>query len=145
MSPLHRSAAEGYAANAATCAGRLREDLRLGVGRTVLDLDAGTGKFSPLLRATDATVVAGDAHEDDTPRCRSQDWRRILPAPGFGPLAERRFPHGHTAAPEDVIVGRALSGSVIAALPPDVQAEIPARARDLIARALGLAGQAVVT
>ena len=36
----------------------LREELGLAPGRVVVDLGAGTGKFTPLLRATGARVVA---------------------------------------------------------------------------------------
>ena len=69
MPPVHRSAAEGYAAGAGTYAqgrpdypaevdGWLRNDLGIGAGRTALDLGAGTGKFSARLLATGAAVVA---------------------------------------------------------------------------------------
>ena len=34
-------------------------------------------------------------YEGDAPRFRSGDWRRVFPAPGFGPLAETRFRHAH--------------------------------------------------
>lgn len=69
MTPLHRSAAQGFAAGAAAYAagrpdypaeldGWLRDALGLGPGRTALDLAAGTGKFTPRLAATGARVVA---------------------------------------------------------------------------------------
>jgi SAM-dependent methyltransferase len=69
MTTIHRLAAEGFTAGAATyVAGRpeyppeieawLAHDLGLGGGKTALDLAAGTGKFSPRLLATGATVVA---------------------------------------------------------------------------------------
>ena len=66
---VHAAAAAGFAAGAATYAagrpeypaeveGWLREDLRLGPGRAVLDLGAGTGKFLSRLRATGAALHA---------------------------------------------------------------------------------------
>ena len=69
MTDLHPAAATGFEAGADTYAkGRpdypaalsawLRETLRLGPGRTVADLGAGTGKFTGLLAATGAAVTA---------------------------------------------------------------------------------------
>jgi SAM-dependent methyltransferase len=69
MTNIHRTAAEGFTAGAATYVeGRpeyppeigawLTEDLGLGSGKTALDLAAGTGKFTPRLLATGATVIA---------------------------------------------------------------------------------------
>jgi SAM-dependent methyltransferase len=69
MTHVHRTAAEGFSAGAATyAAGRpdyppeietwLIHDLGLGSGKTALDLAAGTGKFSARLLATGATVIA---------------------------------------------------------------------------------------
>ena len=66
---IHHAAAEGFAAGAASyVAGRpeyppeietwLETQLALGSGKTVLDLGAGTGKFSRSLLATGAKVVA---------------------------------------------------------------------------------------
>ena len=66
---IHHSAAEGYSVAAAHYEkGRptyppevdrwLRDDLALRKGKTALDLGAGTGKFLPHLRRTEATVVA---------------------------------------------------------------------------------------
>ena len=62
---IHRAAATGFAKGAVTYVkGRpdyppevedwLRGDLALRKGKTVLDLGAGTGKFIPSLRTTDA-------------------------------------------------------------------------------------------
>jgi len=69
MNAIHHAAAEGYTARADTYAkGRpeypseleswLHEELRLCPGRHVLDLGAGTGKFSSRLLATGAEVIA---------------------------------------------------------------------------------------
>ncbi len=69
MTDIHHLAAEGFTSGAATyVAGRpdyppeievwLTHDLGLGNGKTALDLAAGTGKFSPRLLATGATVIA---------------------------------------------------------------------------------------
>lgn len=66
---IHRAAADGYAHEADTyLRGRpdypvevgpwLRDGLALGAGKTVLDLGAGTGKFTPRLLATGARVIA---------------------------------------------------------------------------------------
>lgn len=72
MSNVHPAAAVGFSAKADTYVrGRpdypvevdrwLRTELGLGKNRRVLDLGAGTGKFSKVLLATEATVVALDA------------------------------------------------------------------------------------
>jgi SAM-dependent methyltransferase len=69
MTNIHHIAAEGFSAGAATYVeGRpdyppeietwLAHDLGLSAGKTALDLAAGTGKFSPRLLATGATVIA---------------------------------------------------------------------------------------
>lgn len=239
---IHRSAAGGFsqAADAYArgrpdyppeVAGWLRGDLDLGPGRTVVDLGAGTGKFTPLLLATGAAVVAvepvaqmleklaaalpdaearagtaeaiplpdgaADAvvcaqafhwfanpaalaeirrvlkpggrlgliwnvrdsrlgwmaridaiqrpYEGDTPRFHNGQWRTLFPAPGFGPLHERHYRHGHTGAPEDVILNRIRSVSFIAALPPGERARVDAQLRALIASTPELRGREVVT
>jgi len=239
---IHRAAATGFAKGAATYVkGRpdyppevedwLRGDLALRKGKTVLDLGAGTGKFIPSLRVTDAAIIAvepvpamlaqliecnpgitakegsaehiplADAsidavvcaqsfhwfarrealaeihrvlkpggvlgliwnvrdesvgwvaalteimrpYEGNTPRHHTQDWRRLFPAEGFGPLRERRFPNAHTGSPEQVIIDRVLSTSFIAALPAMEQDRVAAQIRKLIETSPDLAGKSEVT
>jgi len=55
-------------------------------------------------------------YEGDVPRYHTQEWRRVFPDSGFGPLIERSFRHDHVGAPDDVIINRILSVSFIAAL-----------------------------
>jgi SAM-dependent methyltransferase len=66
---VHHAAADGFQAAAgvyqksrpdypAALAGWLNDELGLAPGRVVVDLGAGTGKFTPLLRATGARLVA---------------------------------------------------------------------------------------
>jgi SAM-dependent methyltransferase len=86
-----------------------------------------------------------DAHEGDAPRYHTQAWRRLFPAAGFGPLSERRFPHGHTGLPEHVIIDRVLSTSFIAVLSAAERQRVAAQVRQLIAGTAELAGKAEVT
>ena len=69
MTKIHPVAAKGFTAGAVNYVeGRpeyppeieewLTQDLGLSAGKTALDLGAGTGKFSPRLLATRATVIA---------------------------------------------------------------------------------------
>lgn len=69
MAEIHPAAAKGYAQGAAAYVegrpdyppaidGWLRATLDLGPGRRVVDLGAGTGKFTPCLTATGAQVIA---------------------------------------------------------------------------------------
>jgi len=80
-------------------------------------------------------------YQGDAPRETEAAWRACFPAPGFGTLHETRLRYEHRGSPEDVIVGRTLSTSFIAALPDAARAEVVARVRDLIARTPELAGR----
>ena len=84
-------------------------------------------------------------YERNVPRHHTQEWRRRFPADGFSPLMERRFPNAHRGPPEQVIVDRVLSISVIAALPIEEQALVASRVRDLIIRSPELASRSEVT
>ena len=85
------------------------------------------------------TIMA--PYEGDTPRAGSGAWRKPFPAPGFSPLAERRFTHVHVGPPERVIVDRVLSTSFIAALPAAERERVRAQVRALIAATPALAGR----
>jgi SAM-dependent methyltransferase len=109
MLNIHRSAASGFAKGAATYVkGRpdyppevedwLRGDLALSKGKTVLDLGAGTGKFIPSLRTTDAELIAVEPVAamlaqlvDLNPGIIRRNGGGCFPPMDFGPLLERRF------------------------------------------------------
>lgn len=84
-------------------------------------------------------------YESDAPRYAGGAWRRVFPAPGFTPLTETIFPHGHTGSPEHVVVDRVLSVSFIAALPESERKQVEAKVRALIADHPALAGRETVT
>jgi len=71
-------------------------------------------------------------YEGSAPRYHSGEWRKMFPAPGFGPLQERHFRHEHAGPPEQVILNRVLSVSFIAALSSEEQESVAARVRQLI-------------
>ena len=84
-------------------------------------------------------------YEGSVPRYRTQKWRRLFPAEGFGPLLEKQFPHGHAGSPEAVIVDRTLSVSFIAALPPSEQDRVAAQVRAMIVASPDVAGRNEIT
>jgi SAM-dependent methyltransferase len=242
VTAVHPAAAEGFARGAQTYVrGRpdfpaavrdwLRDELELHADKVVLELGAGTGKFTTHLLATGAEVIALDPvaqmleqlmrnasgatallanaenipladqtvdavvcaqafhwfatsaalaemhrvlkpggvlaliwnvrdqsvdwvaaltkliapHEGDTPRFDRGEWRKLFPASGFTPLLEKRFPHGHTGSPEQVIVDRIASISFIAALDDSERQRLLGRVRALIAATPALAGRDEVT
>jgi SAM-dependent methyltransferase len=82
-----------------------------------------------------------DRYQHDAPRQKSQAWREVFPAPGFTPLRETVMRYDHVGTPEDVIVGRTLSTSFIAALPEDRRAVLVDEVRAMIAATPDLAGK----
>ena len=88
-------------------------------------------------------IMAPD--EAGIPRYDHQEWRKVFPAEGFGPLRERHFPHAHSGPAQQVIIDRVLSVSFIAALPPMEQARVAQQVHALIAATPELAGKAEVT
>lgn len=85
-----------------------------------------------------------DRYQDDAPRHKSQAWRDAFPAPGFTPLQETVMHYDHVGTAEDVIVGRTLSTSFIAALPDDRRAAAIAEVRAMIAATPELAGRETI-
>ena len=85
-----------------------------------------------------------DRYQDDAPRQKSQAWRGVFPAPGFSPLHETLMRYDHVGTPDDVIVGRTLSTSFIAALPDDRHAVLVDEVRAMIAATPELAGKSEV-
>lgn len=81
-----------------------------------------------------------DPHQGDAPRYRSGAWRRPFPADGFTFIGEAHFRNSHVGSAEDVIVGRTLSVSFIAALPPESQDAVVREVRGLIAVTPELSG-----
>jgi SAM-dependent methyltransferase len=238
---VHRAAAEGFSSGAETYVrGRpdyppraldwLRNSLGLGAGKTVVDLGAGTGKFTRVLLTTGAEVIAVDPvlpmlalipaarrlralagtaeqipvasgavdavvcaqsfhwfatpaalaeihrvlkpggafgliwnqrdestswvaalgeifnrYQGDAPRMASGEWRKLFPAPGFGPLHEAHFPHTHVGPPDRVIIDRAMSVSFMAALPATERDRVTAEIRRLIDATPLLAGRTEVS
>jgi len=241
MADVHRSAAIGYSRNAKVYVqGRpeypqeveqwLRIRLGLREGKTVLDLGAGTGKFSKWLssigvkvialdpvaamleqlskeqphiktrvgsaesiplesNSLDAVVCAQSLHwfafvaalaeirrvlrpggqlgliwnvrdesvewvaaltrliapfEGGTPRYRTQEWRSLFPAQGFGPIREERFANDHVGPPEEVILAHILSVSFIAALGGEQRSIVESQLRQMIDSTPELAGRASI-
>ncbi|MCU7646223.1 class I SAM-dependent methyltransferase [Pseudomonas piscis] len=239
---IHHAAAEGYQQAADTYVrGRpgyppeldpwLRQALGLRAGRVVVDLGAGTGKFTGRLAATDAQVIAVEpvaqmrallaraqpevqvlegaaealplrdasvdvvvcaqafhwfatrgaldeihrvlkpggqlalvwnqrdaqvpwvarldrivnALQGDTPRYYTGAWRQVFPHPGFGPLQEEHFRHGHHGPVEDVLFNRVRSTSFIAALPQAGRDDVDRQVAALIASEPQLRDKAEVT
>ena len=84
-------------------------------------------------------------YEGDIPRFRGGAWRKVFPAPGFGPLRERWFAHQHCGPAEQVIVDRFLSVSFIAALGQAERERVAGQLRKLIATTPELSAGPTVT
>ena len=82
-----------------------------------------------------------DRYQDDAPRQKSQAWRDVFPAPGFSPLHETAMRYDHAGTAEEVIIGRTLSTSFIAALPDDRRAILVDEIRAMIAATPELTGK----
>lgn len=82
-----------------------------------------------------------DRYQDDAPRQKSQAWRVVFPAPGFTSLRETTMRYDHVGTPEEVIIGRTLSTSFIAALPDDRRATLIDEVHAMIAATPELAGK----
>jgi SAM-dependent methyltransferase len=89
---VHAAASQGYARQAAAyergrpdypqgVATWLAETLWLGPGRIALDVGAGTGKFTRLMLATGASVVAVEPVEAMRQRLAAIDGVQVVPAP----------------------------------------------------------------
>jgi SAM-dependent methyltransferase len=83
-------------------------------------------------------------YEGDAPRYDDGEWRKVFPAPGFGPMREKSVPHAHTGDAKRVIVDRVASVSFIAALPEVTRRTVLDEVRALIASTPGLAGNSTV-
>ena len=104
--------------------------LQIGPTSRVVDLAAGTGKFTRLLRGR---VVAVEPYEGLTPR----EWRRRWLRPewtdtGFTALEEAEFSY-EQELDADGLCGRVASVSFIAALEQSERDELLGRVRDLVA------------
>jgi len=84
-------------------------------------------------------------YQGDAPRYSDGAWRKVFPAPGFGPLQEWRFAHAHSGPAEKVIVDRFLSVSFIAALDSTERERVAVQLRKLIARTPALSAGPTVT
>ena len=82
-----------------------------------------------------------DRYQDDAPRQKSQAWRSVFPAPGFSPLHETTMRYDHVGTAEEVIIGRTLSTSFIAALPSNRRTALIEEIRAMIAATPELAGR----
>lgn len=85
-----------------------------------------------------------DRYQGDTPRQHSEDWKKVFPFPGFGPLQREEFAYEHTGPAEQVILRRVLSTSFIAALPQGEREQVAGEVRALIAAEPELAGRDTV-
>ena len=80
-------------------------------------------------------------HEGDAPRYDHGEWRRVFPAPGFGPLQERAFPHEHVGSTRTGDRGSRRVGEFIAALDETTRMSVLDQVRALIGSTASLAGR----
>ena len=83
-------------------------------------------------------------YQGHAPRESEGAWQTLFPAPGFTPLRLTKMRYEHRGSPEDVIVGRTLTTSFIAALSDADQAVVADEVRALIARTPELADKAEI-
>lgn len=86
-----------------------------------------------------------DKWQGDTPRYKSGEWRNAFPTHGLTAVDSRFAHHGHSGRPSDVILGRTMSVSFIAALPPEQRSRVEREVKELIETAPELAGKEAVT
>ena len=82
-----------------------------------------------------------DRHQGDVPRYQDGGWREAFPFEGLALVDEQHFQHSHVGPPEQVIVGRTLSVSFVAAMTKAEQDRIADQVRGLIAATPELAGR----
>ncbi|PVZ20295.1 MULTISPECIES: class I SAM-dependent methyltransferase [unclassified Pseudomonas] len=80
-------------------------------------------------------------YEGNAPRFHTGRWREAFDGRYFADERVATFEHHHTGSPDDVILGRFLSVSFIAALPQAEQDAVAAQLRDLIATHPALKGK----
>jgi SAM-dependent methyltransferase len=85
-----------------------------------------------------------DAWSGEAARQRDGSWRDPFPAPGFSPLVDTTMTYEHRGHVDDVVIGRTLSTSFIAALDRDAQATVLDQVKALIAKTPALGGDEVV-
>lgn len=90
-------------------------------------------------RLSDITNV----HAGEVVRQRDEGWRDPFPESRFSPLVETEMPYEHRGSADDVVVGRTLSTSFIAALDSATQCATLDEVRGLIAGTPELAGDEV--
>jgi len=84
-------------------------------------------------------------YQGDAPQYHTGKWRELFPAPGFGPLIERHFPHGHHGTASQVIFDRVMSTSFMAALPEDEKAGVMRELEEIVRSTLDLAERENIT
>ncbi|MBD1551311.1 class I SAM-dependent methyltransferase [Pseudomonas typographi] len=83
-------------------------------------------------------------YEGDAPRFHTGLWRQAFDGHYFSEPRVATFEHTHEGSPEDVILGRCLSVSFIAALPQAEKNAVAAQLRELVATHPALRGRETV-